>query len=623
MPELSPLPPAISVVIPVFNDAAGLQRCLASVLAQDVPSLEVLVVDDGSTDDTPAVAQAYAQRDARVRVIGQANAGTGAARNRGLAQARGEWVHFVDADDTLMPGVYAQLRAALQDKPGLEVVFCGFNEVDAVTGCSSFVNPFGLAPKQMRSGPADAWRQTLLASPVMPWTRWIRRDFLLRTGVLFDVIRFANDQTFHFRLVASCSQVLVWAWPMVNYSINRAGTLSAQAGLSRLEATLVAHGNIRHLTRDLAEPQQRLIFDKNMEDLVLLWGRVPPADKQAVARVAVDGLGAQACPFSPDDFAGSAWYAGWCVMQALARSGPPVSGDVPVVFVVSAQQVASLTLALLTVQQSLEPGKRCQVFLLHMGLPLSTLTWLQTGLPTPSLRVHAVDARGLFQPAGQDTKNEAQSLSRMRMWIPELFSAFDKVICLDACVRVQRSLHHLLEADLTGSLVAGVAWGTAVTCPGVSSEFGHEQGNERVTLHPAVLVFNTLACVQAKFRQQVEQALARRQAEPGSAAWPIDPAQEPVNLASDGPVSLLAPAWNHAERVDRSSDQDREVSGVFILRLADVCSCGSLLQAREILPRLAQTLNPLYLRILNNVCLVKTHSILQAIRQQQSVLDEF
>ena len=91
----------VSVIIPLFNKAPYVARALHSVLAQTFTDFEVIVVDDGSTDDGGSVVRQFA--DDRVRMIKQDNGGPGAARNRGLAEAQGEYVAFLDADDCWLP----------------------------------------------------------------------------------------------------------------------------------------------------------------------------------------------------------------------------------------------------------------------------------------------------------------------------------------------------------------------------------------------------------------------------------------------------------------------------------------------------------------------------------------
>ena len=91
--------PAVSIITPAYNAGRYLGVAIASVLGQTVPDFEMLVVDDGSTDDTASVAESFARRDRRVRVLRQANGGSAAARNCALAAARGRYYALLDADD--------------------------------------------------------------------------------------------------------------------------------------------------------------------------------------------------------------------------------------------------------------------------------------------------------------------------------------------------------------------------------------------------------------------------------------------------------------------------------------------------------------------------------------------
>jgi CDP-glycerol glycerophosphotransferase len=106
--------PRITVVVAAYNVEAYLEECLRSIAGQTVRDLEVVVVDDGSTDGSSAIARRFAADDRRFAVVRQDNAGLGAARNAGLAVAGGEFLAFVDGDDKLPPDAYARLLASLE-----------------------------------------------------------------------------------------------------------------------------------------------------------------------------------------------------------------------------------------------------------------------------------------------------------------------------------------------------------------------------------------------------------------------------------------------------------------------------------------------------------------------------
>lgn len=111
----------VSMIIPCYNAGRYLSECLESVLAQNEGSFEVIVIDDGSTDNTLDVAQAYAMKDGRITVLHQDNQGVSAARNLGLSRATGEWVTFVDGDDLITPDMLSVMLDAVDEKTDMVV----------------------------------------------------------------------------------------------------------------------------------------------------------------------------------------------------------------------------------------------------------------------------------------------------------------------------------------------------------------------------------------------------------------------------------------------------------------------------------------------------------------------
>ena len=118
----------ISVIIPAYNIENYLARTLDSVLAQTYTNLEVIVVNDGSKDGTGAVIDAYAGRDGRIKAIHKENGGVSSARLRGVAEATGDWIGFVDGDDFVEPDMYQRLldNARIHDA---QISHCGYKMV--------------------------------------------------------------------------------------------------------------------------------------------------------------------------------------------------------------------------------------------------------------------------------------------------------------------------------------------------------------------------------------------------------------------------------------------------------------------------------------------------------------
>jgi glycosyltransferase involved in cell wall biosynthesis len=123
--------PLVSVVVPAFNAEGTLAETLHSVAAQSYPKLEILIVDDGSTDATSAIAQAFCAQEPRARMIRKDNGGVASARNLGTAEAQGEWVAPVDADDLWHPAkIERQIAAALGAPAPPGFVYCWFRVID-------------------------------------------------------------------------------------------------------------------------------------------------------------------------------------------------------------------------------------------------------------------------------------------------------------------------------------------------------------------------------------------------------------------------------------------------------------------------------------------------------------
>lgn len=171
----------VSVIIPVFNVEEHLERCLESVAGQTHTDLDIVLVDDGSTDASPRILKDFAQRDSRVRVISQPNAGVSAARNAGLDAATGDLVAFVDADDWLEPHTYKVLSRAIEER-GVDLATCGYF-VDAGESSRRVPVPDGFRDVLTH---AEGLELVYATPNRFVFTRMFRRD-------LVDPVRFRTD----------------------------------------------------------------------------------------------------------------------------------------------------------------------------------------------------------------------------------------------------------------------------------------------------------------------------------------------------------------------------------------------------------------------------------------------
>lgn len=200
----------ISVIVPVYNAGAYLKPCLDSILAQTHRDLEILLVDDGSTDGSGSVCDAYAAADSRVRVLHQENRGLSAARNAGLDAATGEFLAFADADDVLAPEMLERLLESIADA---DMAVCNIQRLSE-TGEPGEICPIG---DEILTG--RVFGEKLLLPQAWFYVTVMNR---LYRRELFDVLRFPEgiiheDEAIVCDLAARCRRVVTVSRPLYGY----------------------------------------------------------------------------------------------------------------------------------------------------------------------------------------------------------------------------------------------------------------------------------------------------------------------------------------------------------------------------------------------------------------------
>lgn len=215
--------PKVSIIIPVYNVEKYIRRCVESVLNQSLRNIEVILVDDGSTDNSGLICDEYAAVDNRIKVIHSLNRGVSSARNKGLELAKGEYVGFVDSDDIVSSRMYEVLLKCILVAES-DMAMCHYSLINGDER-ASVVNP-ELPPykykvlnrKEAFELVAD-FRRPILVSV---WNKLIRKNVI--QNIRFDETkRMAEDCEFFFSSLINCSRIVYCPYELYGYYDQREG----------------------------------------------------------------------------------------------------------------------------------------------------------------------------------------------------------------------------------------------------------------------------------------------------------------------------------------------------------------------------------------------------------------
>lgn len=207
--------PLVSVIIPVYNTERYLRGCLDSVCAQTYRELEILLVDDGSPDDSGAICDEYAARDARIRVLHQKNSGVCAARNAGLQMATGNYVCFVDSDDRLAENAVADLVSAAL-RSGAPYV----GTLPENNGTDEMVIDFGKAPLELL-------KYLCTGCSAASWAKLFDLRIIQEHDLCFDtMLKCSEDALFNRQFLCHCDRLCLIFAPVYIQNTENSGSLS-------------------------------------------------------------------------------------------------------------------------------------------------------------------------------------------------------------------------------------------------------------------------------------------------------------------------------------------------------------------------------------------------------------
>lgn len=235
----------LSVIVPVHNVEKYLKRCLDSILISSLADIEVICVDDGSTDGSAAILDGYAAKDKRVKVIRQENAGAGPARNRGLKEACGKYVAFADPDDFVAPNQFEVLVNAAEETKA-DIVGAGFARYDETGEKKISETRIKWRVKDLprvfsARDAADRLFATFLPAP---WNKLFNREFIAKHGLKFQSLPRSNDLAFSFTALALADRLTVVDDTLYRYRMGRIGGAQSSSD-ARPDCVIKAYAELK------------------------------------------------------------------------------------------------------------------------------------------------------------------------------------------------------------------------------------------------------------------------------------------------------------------------------------------------------------------------------------------
>lgn len=219
--------PKVSVIMPVYNVENYLRQCLDSVINQTLKDIEIICVDDGSSDQSLKILQEYAAKDKRITVLKQNNLFAGVARNAGIAVAKGKYLSFLDSDDFFELDMLEEVYKVIEQEKS-EIVFYRYTSYDNETQQPIAIR--GIRKKYLKEGFAtyttDELKDELFTvCNHMPWNKMISRKFVMDEGLRYQNLPASNDGCFSLTAIACANKITLMNRSFVYYRFNRQDSL--------------------------------------------------------------------------------------------------------------------------------------------------------------------------------------------------------------------------------------------------------------------------------------------------------------------------------------------------------------------------------------------------------------
>ena len=277
----------VSIIVPVYNVEQYLRECLKSLINQTEKDIEIILVDDGSTDKSGDICDEYAKRDRRISVIHQKNQGQSAARNKGLEISCGEYVMFVDSDDYIVADACKTLYLVAISHNADIVSADILNEKDKIK------NPDfrKINNENTLVSTCEFLREKIetMTYDIVPWLYFVKREFINKSKLRFLEGYFYEDQLWTLQLLSSHANIVKIRYPFYYYRINRAGSTTNYMYLKKGKDAAIICNNMKEyidkLPNNSFKKYYNMVLLISVNQFISVWLKLNKKDRKICLEV--------------------------------------------------------------------------------------------------------------------------------------------------------------------------------------------------------------------------------------------------------------------------------------------------------------------------------------------------
>jgi lipopolysaccharide biosynthesis glycosyltransferase/glycosyltransferase involved in cell wall biosynthesis len=562
--EKSSVNPLISVIIPVFNAEAYIRKCLDSVTKSTLKDIEIICVDDGSTDGSLTILEEYGRKDERVKVLVQGHQYAGAARNYGLAVAQGEYVHFIDADDWIDAEAYEKWYLLAKENRA-DVCSCMHYNVDVQ------MDKILPAEDEIYKKRQDRYLQItnfeddaeyLIFGVVVPWNKIYLRNFLKNNNIRFDNLVCAEDRGFYFNVIYKAKRLAIvreyWLYHRINIKSSLDGS---DIRLINYDVEFQSFEYIWKVIKDAPVKAKRMVLDACIGDSLHYYLKSVGTVYEETLKEKIYRYWSLYIPFLGDELFKAGWLPHYLKLIKNNQKAIDKIEIQPVdlscktktfVFSFDEKYVKYFSVALLSLIMHASPENQYEIIVLYDRVSNEKQAILQSLLPE-NFTIRFICVTSYVNEILGDLKAKVSS----RQWdvstfydmlVPLLMHSYERVLYCDSDIVFNRNPDIIFEIPFDNKQLVAIK-DTLQTALEKFPENGflqkqktflnHDLGidNLREYFNGGVLLFNIKAILKEEYLERALKALS----------FPVLPTvdQDALNFVFKGNVKIISQRFNY------------------------------------------------------------------------------